>query len=169
MAERVLTTLRVAKIEFAPPIATADGIASAVWAEQPLTLRDDAVEIVEGDPTAVETYSHENDSPEDYQLTGVGLTAQGSFINATFVQMAAIMGGIVTGTGDAKMYEHSSTKTMLHTAIRYTLKNGGYFIIPNAKGSVQLNANVGKDGKMKHPFKFRVLAQPDWDADFIIM
>jgi len=169
MAERVLTTLRVAKIEFAPPITSSDEIATAVWVEQPLTLRDDAVDIVEADPTATETYSHENDSPEDYQLTGVGLTAQGSFINATFAQMAAIMGGTVTGAGEEKMYEHSSVKTMIHTAIRYTLKGGGYFIIPNSKGSVQLNANVGKDGRMKHPFKFRVLAQPGWDTDFIIM
>lgn len=169
MAERVLTTLRVAKIEFAPPIATKADLDTAVWVEQPLTLRDDAVDIVEGAPTAVETYSHENDSPEDYQLTGVGLTAQGSFINATYAQMAAIMGGTVSGVGDAMMYEHSSVKTMLHTAIRYTLKQGGFFIIPNSKGSVEINANVGKDGRMKHPFKFRVLAQPGWDTDFIIM
>jgi len=169
MAERVLTTLRVAKIEFSEPITAKADLATAVWTEQPLTLRDDAVDIVEADPTAVETYSHENDSPEDYQLTGVGITAQGSFINATFAQMAAIMGGSVTGVGDELMYEHSSVKKTLHTAIRYTLKAGGFFIIPNSKGSVQLNANVGKDGKMKHPFKFRVLAQPGWETDFIII
>ena len=166
-----MTTLlkaRISGIDFAPVIATQAGLAGAVWTEQPLTLRDDEVSIVEGDPTEEEVFSHENDSPEDYDITGAGVTAVGSFIKATLDELATILGGSVSGASPNGVYTHSAKKALINKAIRFRLKNGGAIIIPNAKGYVLFNANVGTTGIVKYPFKFKALAQSGWDADFLI-
>lgn len=168
MAEKILLKARVAGIDFADPITSEAGVATAEWKEQPVTLRDDEVSITEGDPTENEVYSHENDSPEDYDLQGTGLSAVGSFIKCDRKQLAELMGGKVSGEGDAARYFHSTKKVMLEKAIRFRLKNGGELIIPFAKGSVQLNSNNGADGLIKYPFRFRALAQKDFDCDLIM-
>jgi len=80
MAEKIILKARVAGIDFAPVITSAAGLTTAVWEEQPLTLKDDEVSITEGDATESMVYSHENDAPEDVDYTGVGLSSQGSFI-----------------------------------------------------------------------------------------
>ena len=165
MAERIIAKARVAGIDFADVIAAAAGIPTAVWEEQPVTLRDDEVSIVEGDPTEDEIFSHENDAAEDYDASGTGISATGSFIKATYDQMAALMGGSVTGEGAAAQYFHSASKLILSKAIRFRLKNGGSVIIPNAKGFVQLNLNAGFDGVLKHPFRFKALASGIKDAN----
>lgn len=166
MAERIIAKARVAGIDFADVITTEAGIATAEWTEQPITLRDDEISITEGDPEENELYSHENDSPEDYDLSGQGITVVGSFIKATYAQMVTLMGGSVSGTGETAKYMHPSAKLVLSKAIRFRLKAGGSIIIPNAKGAVQLNINAGKDGVMKHPFRFRALASA-FDTDLI--
>lgn len=168
MAERLIVKARVAGIDFADVITAEAGIATASWEELPVTLRDDEVSITEADPEEQETFSHENDSPEDYDLTGKGLTAVGSFIKATFEQMVDLMGGSVSGTAEAKKYLHSANKLILNKAIRFRLKNGGSIIIPNAKGSVQLNINATSTGVLKHPFRFKSIAQSAFDCDLII-
>lgn len=168
MAERLILKARVAGVDFADVITTEAGVATAVWEAQPVTLRDDEISIVEGDPEESDIYSHENDAPEDYDVSGTGVTAVGSFIKATYEQMVDLMGGKVSGDGDAKMYMHSSAKKVLETAVRFRLKNGGSIILPYAKGSVQFNSNNGFDGVMKFPFRFRALAQTGFDTDFII-
>lgn len=168
MAEKVLLKARVAGIDFADPITSEEGVATASWKEQAVTLRDDEVSITEGDPTESEVYSHENDAPEDYDLQGSGLSAVGSFIKCTRAQLVELMGGKVSGEGDAERFYHSAKKLMLEKAIRFRLKNGGELIIPYAKGSVQLNSNNGADGLIKYPFRFRALAQTDFDCDLIM-
>jgi hypothetical protein len=168
MAERIILKARVAGVDFSDVITSEAGIATAAWEEQPVTLRDDEISIVEGDPEESDIYSHENDAPEDYDVSGTGVTAVGSFIKANFTQMAELMGGTVKGEDDAKMYLHPSAKTVLTKAIRFRQKNGGSIIIPCAKGSVQFSSNNGYDGVMKFPFRFRALAQVDFDTDLII-
>lgn len=164
-----LLKARVAGIDFAPPITSAAGLATAVWEEQPLTLRDDEVSLVEGDPTEEEIFSHENDAPEDYDITGTGVSSVGSFIKATLDELATLLGGSVTGASPSGVYTHSAKKVTINKAIRYRLKQGGAIILPNAKGYVLFNANVGNAGIIKFPFKFKALAgSADWDADFII-
>ena len=44
----------------------------------------------------------------------------------------------------------------------------GAIVIPNAKGFVLFNGNLGTTGLMKYPFKFKAMAQSGWDADFVI-
>jgi hypothetical protein len=166
--ERLILKARVDGIDFAPVITTLDDIEKVAWVEQPVTLRDDEVSITEGDPEEREIYSHENDAPEDYDVTGGGLSCVGSFIGASYDQMAALMGGSVTGEKGSETYLHSSKKRILEKAIRFRLKNGGSLIIPCAKGTVQFNVNAGKDGLLKCPFKFRALAQNGFDTDLIV-
>lgn len=169
MAEKIIAKLRVKETHFADPILASAGVATAVWEEQPLTLRDDEVSIVEGEPEEEALYSHENDSPEDVDISGTGLTLVGSFIKATRAQMVALMGGSTAGVDPALVYEHPSKKLVLNKAIKFVCHDGSEVIIPNAKGSVALNMNVGKGGTAKYPFRFRALqAAPEWDCDIII-
>jgi len=168
MAERTILKARIAGIDFADPITNEAGLATITWKEQPLTLRDDEVSIVEGEPETKEVFSHENDAPEDYDITGSGLTATGSFIKADYAQMAELFGGQVTGTGDSAKFVRSGKKTVINKAIRFRFKDGGSAILPNAKGYVLLNLNAGVDGILKHPFSFKSIAQKDFDCDIVI-
>lgn len=168
MAEIVLLKARVAGVDFADPITSKADVETATWVEQPVTLRDDEISITEGEPTESEIYSHENDSPEDYDLQGAGLSLVGSFIKCSREQLVGLMGGEVVGTGDAARFFHSTKKLMLEKAVRFRLKNGGEIIVPLAKGSVQLNSNNGADGLIKYPFRFKALAQKDFDCDLIM-
>ncbi len=165
MAENISVKCVVDGIDFAKnPITKYDDIATAEWDEQPLTLRDDVVELVEGDPTEDEVFSHEEDSPVYYDVAGVGVTATGSFIEATPDQLVTLLGGEKQGTAFIK----SSKKIMVERPMRFRFKNGGYAIIPRARGYVLLNMGVGRDGRVKFPFSFKALAQPGFDCDVII-
>ncbi len=168
MAENILLKARVAKIEFADPIAASADIVAAVWEAQPLTLRDDEVVISEDDPEESEVYSHENDAVEDYDVAGSGLTASGSFIKATYDQLVSLLGGEKAGVDPDFTFQKSAKKLLLNKAIRFTLKDGGTIIIPNAKGFVNTNLSLGYGGVSKFPFKFKAMvAASDWDCDII--
>lgn len=160
---------RVSKIEMADPIAAQDDLATAVWTELPLTLRDDEVRITEEEPEETEVYSHENDAAEDYDMVGKGKTLTGSFIKATRAQLVTLLGGVSTGADTATRIEVSAKKVLLNKALKLTLKGGGDVIIPNAKGYVRLDAGLGFSGITKYPFKFKCLvAASDWDTDIIL-
>ncbi|WP_029902735.1 hypothetical protein [Prevotella sp. 10(H)] len=168
MAERTILKARVQSISFADPIKSEAELTSVVWEEQPLTLRDDEVSIVEAEPEAKEVFSHENDAPEDYDIIGGGLTVTGSFIKADYDKMAELFGGVVSGTGEETMFKRNATKTPLEKAIKFELKDGSSIILPNTKGYVLLNLNAGTDGILKHPFSFKSMAQKDFNYDIII-
>lgn len=168
MAENIVAKLRVKETYFADPIISSASLATAVWEKQPLTLRDDEVSIVESDPEEELLYSHENDSPEDIEFTGTGLVLVGSFIKATRAQMADLMGGQTSGVDPAVKYEHPSTKLALNKAIKYVCYDGSEVVVPNAKGYVNLNMNLGKSGISKFPFRLRALkASAEWDCDIV--
>ena len=167
MAERIILKARIAAVYFADVITSEeklDLMSETDWIQQPITLRDDEISITEGEPEESEVNSHENDAPEDYDIAGTGLSVVGTFIKATWEQMAELMGGTAT----VNAYKHSSKKLILEKAIRFKLKNGGEFIVPCAKGSVQFNGNAGYDGLLSHPFRFRALAQTGFDTDLIV-
>ena len=169
MAEKLFLKVRVSKIEFSDPIASAAGLATAVWEEQPLTLRDDEILISDDDPQESEVFSHENDAAEDYDIMGQGTNITGSFINATRAQLVDLLGGVSAGADDATRLQRSAKKLLLNKAIKFTLTNGGDIIVPNAKGYVLVNASIGVGGVVKYPFKFRALvAASDWDCDIIL-
>lgn len=168
MAENILLKVRVSSIAFADPITLAAGLATAVWEDQPLTLRDDELSIVEEDPDETEVFSHENDTAEDYDISGKGLAAKGSFIKMTRAQMADLLGGAVVGIDAAMKLHKSARKVVLNKAIKFTLKSGDTMIAPNAKGFVLLNSGLGVDGVQKFPWKFKLLqASAEWDCDLV--
>lgn len=169
MAENLGLKLRCIGVDKAPVIVNQAGIATAVWEELPLTLRDDELSIVEEDPTETETFSHENDDAEDYDISGNGMTAIGSFIKATPEQAVALIGGSATGTGDTAIFLKSSKKTLVNYAFRFRLKTGGAVIIPNGKGFVNISLNLGaNDGLLKLPFKFKALAQAGFEYSMVM-
>ena len=175
MSEILRAKLRVAGIDFAPTFATDVALAAAVWVEQPLTLKDDEISMVEGDPTEDAVYTHELDTPVDVDYTGALTTFVGTFIKATFDQMAALLGGSASGDGDTAVYKHSGVKKVHETAIRIRLKDGGAVVIPKARGTVQYNGTYGaENGRLKLPFKFTPVVQStyvdanDEPIDFLI-
>lgn len=168
MAENILLKLRVKSLAMADPITSAAGVATAVWSDLPLTLRDDEISIVEGEPDESEVFSHENDSPEDYDITGKGLSATGSFIKIGYDDLVTLLGGAKVGEVGSEKFHHSTKKTLLNQALKATLVDDSVVIIPNAKGYVNANLNLGRGGVQKFPFKFRCLAgAADWLVDII--
>lgn len=169
MAEKILAKLRVKKMEAADPITLASGIATATWEEWPLTLRDDELLISEEDPEEEELFSHENDAPEDTDVTGAGVRVTGTFIKATREQMAELMGGDTAGENENMKYHHSASKQVLKKALRFTCHDGTEVIVPNASGYVNVGLNIGKGGRAAFPFNFRCLkASPAWDCDLVL-
>jgi hypothetical protein len=169
MAETIILKARVSKIEFADPIAAAADLATAVWTEQPLTLRDDEIVIADDEPDETEVFSHENDAAEDYDIVGKGTNITGSFIKATRAQLVELLGGVSAGADAAMRIQRSAKRILLNKAIKFTLKGGGDVIVPNAKGYVLVNAGLGMGGIVKYPFRFRALvASADWDCDIIL-
>lgn len=168
MAENIILKARIEKMQMAEPITAASQLTSVAWEDLPLTLRDDVVEIVEGEPEETETFSHENDAPEDYDIAGAGLSATGSFIKVSSATLVKILGGDAVGTAPNQKFHKSAKKLLLNKALKYTLKNGGEIIIPNAKGYVLTNLSVGYGGTSKFPFKFKALkASEAWDCDIV--
>lgn len=169
MAEKLIAKMRVKKIEMSTPITKYADIATAVWAETPLTLRDDELRIFEEEPEEDELFSHENDAPEDTDVVGAGLRATGTFIKMSRAEMATFMGGDTEGAGAGVKYVHSATKLVLKKAFRFTMQDDSVVVIPNASGYVQMDLNLGKGGRAAFPFNFRLLkASPTWDADLVI-
>ncbi len=165
MAERIIGKVRIAGMDFADVIAASADIDTATWEEQPITLRDDEVSIIEADSTEEELFSHENDTPEDVDYYGGSTAIAGSFIKMSFAQLVATLGGSIDGTGETAKYMRSAKKLVLNKAVRFRLKNGGSIIIPNAKGVVLFHGNLGYGGVVKYPFKFRALASQIQDSN----
>lgn len=169
MAENIGLKFRCVGVDKAAVVATEAAIATAVWTPMPLTLRDDELSIVEEDPTESEIFSHENDDAEDYDISGNGMTATGSFIKATYEQAAELLGGTTTGTGDTAVLLKSSKKVLINNAFRFRLASGGAIIIPNGKGYVNLSVNLGAtDGLLKLPFKIKALAQSGFTSSLVM-
>jgi hypothetical protein len=152
-------------IDFATTLLTsAADIDTATWEVQPLTLRDDTVEIVDGDPDEDEIFSHEQDAPVWYDVSGTGTTASGSFIKVTLAQLTNLLGGTTTG----QKFFRSASKLLIEKSIRFRFKNGGYCILPLARGYVNVSLNPSRDGRTKFPFVFKSLAPEGWNCDFIL-
>lgn len=163
--ERIVCKARIARMSMAEPITSESDLASVAWKPLPITLRDDELSIVEGEPQEDEVHSHENDAPEDVDVAGAGLKAKGSFIKMTQEDLVELVGGKISGG----KFQKSASKQMLNKALRFELKKGGEIIIPNAKGYVLVNLNVGYGGKSKFPFNFGCMkASNDWDCDIIM-
>lgn len=165
MAERILAKMRIAGIDFANVITSEESLSTASWEEQPLTLRDDVISLVEAEGTEETLNSHENDAPEDVDFQGGAMSLTGSFIKMTFAQMVATLGGNIAGTGETTRFQRSAKRMVIETALRLRLKSGGSIIVPRAKGVVRIDYNFGASGSVaKYPFRFTPLASGIIDA-----
>lgn len=166
MAVDIKARLRVKEIYMSDPITKSADVGTAAWGDKlPVTLRDDEVLIVEGEPEEDPVYSHEHDAPEEVDYIGQGLTATGSFIRVTRNQLVELMGGEV----NSGKYEHSATKLQLNKALRFVCADNSEVIVPNASGFVNMSLSLGKSGTSKFPFSFKCLrASSDWDVDIIL-
>lgn len=168
MAENILLKARVASIAMADPIAASADLATAVWSDLPLTLRDDELSIVDEDPDESEVFSHENDAAEDYDIIGKGSTAKGSFIKIGYDDLVTLLGGTKVGTDPNFSFERSVTRSIIEQAFKFTLKDGTTIVAVHMKGSVQANLSIGYGGVQKFPFKFKVLyGSAAWPVDLI--
>lgn len=168
MAENILLKARIAKMEMAGVITSAAGLASATWAELPLTLRDDEVSIIDQDPDESEVFSHENDVAEDYDIIGKGTTVQGSFIKIEYADLVSLLGGTIVGTEPNTKFHRSGQRALFNKAIRFTLKDATTIVLPNAKGFVQSSMSIGFGGVQKFPFRWKVLpGASDWNVDIV--
>lgn len=165
MADETLRVrLLISGIDFTDdPVTDKTTADAAVWKPQPLTLRDDELVIAEAEPEEEEINSHENDAAEDYSITGGSVQATGSFIKATVEQLVGLLGGKKDGT----TYMKPAKKLLVEKAIRFRFKEGGWVVLPKAKGYVIFNLNPGRGGRVKFPFKFTALAPSNSEYDLI--
>jgi len=167
MAENILLKARIASMAMADPITSAAGLATAVWTDLPLTLRDDEVSIVDNDPDEDEVYSHENDTAEDYDLIGKGTKIKGSFIKIGYDDLVTLLGGEKIGT-DPYKFHRSGSRSLINKAFKFTLKDGNTIVAVNTKGMVQSQLGIGFGGRQKFPFNFSVLpGASDWNVDLV--
>ncbi len=164
MAENIFVKAKITGMQMADPITEEGQLDSVTWEDLPLTLRDDVIEISEEEPQEEEIFSHENDTAEEYEVSGGGLRVKGSFIRLNYDDLVKLVGGQKVND----RFHHSSSKLMLNKALRFNFKTGKEIIIPNAKGYVQTNLAVGYGGTSKFPFNFRCKkASETWDCDII--
>lgn len=168
MAENILLKARIKSMAMAPVITSAAGVATAVWADLPLTLRDDEVSIVDQDPNESEVFSHENDVAEDYDIVGTGTTVQGSFIKVSYDDLVTLLGGAKVGEVGSEKFHRSGQRALFNKALKFTLKDDTTIIIPNAKGFIQSALSIGFGGVQKFPFRWKLLpGAADWNVDLI--
>jgi len=168
MAETIFLKARVKSIAMSTPINKADDVATAVWTDLPLTLRDDELSIVDQDPDESEVFSHENDVAEDYDIVGTGTTIQGSFIKIGYDDLVTLLGGTKVGTAPNAKFHRSGQRALFNKALKFTLKDDSTIIVVNVKGFIQSSLSVGFGGVQKFPFRFKVLpGAGDWNVDII--
>lgn len=168
MAENILLKARIKSMAMADPITEAAGLATAVWTDLPLTLRDDEVSIIDQDPEESEVFSHENDVAEDYDIVGTGTTVQGSFIKISYDDLVTLLGGTKVGTSPNEKFHRSGMRALFNKALKFTLKDDSTITLVNVKGFVQSSLSIGFGGVQKFPFRFKVLpGASDWNVDII--
>ena len=88
----------------------------------------------------------------DALVNNAGITADATMMKMTDEQWDRVIDVNLKGTF---LVGQAAAKAMT--------ENGGAIIIPNAKGYVLFNANVGTTGIVKYPFKFKALASHGFD------
>lgn len=168
--ERLKIKWRVAGIDFSDATDIKDKASAnaAAWKTAPRTLRDDELVITPPTVNKNPIYSHEADAPEENEITiGDPRNITGSFIKMTTAQLVELIGGKMDGTA----YVMEDVLKVLKKAIRIRFQGGGWVVFPRVEGFVQLDMNVGFEGRIKAPFDFTPLASEDgksggiWETD----
>lgn len=168
--ERLKIKWRVAGIDFSEATNIKDKASAnaAEWVTAPRTLRDDELLIVPPTINKNPIYSHEADAPEENEITiGDPRNITGSFIKMTTAQLVELIGGKMDGTA----YVMEDVLKVLQKAIRIRFQGGGWVVFPRVEGYVQLDFNIGFEGRIKAPFDFTPLASEDgksggiWETD----
>lgn len=157
MGEKLKVKLRVEYIAFSDntDITSKASALAATWKYAPKTLRDDELLIVPSSVNKNPIYSHESDAPEEQEITiGDPAAITGSFIGMTLDQLVELVGG----AKDTTAYLMPTVLKVLQKAILIKFQTGGWVVYPRVQGYVQLDMNVGYNGRMKAPFDFTPLA-----------
>lgn len=170
MSEKLKVKIRVAAIAFSDDLAIVDKATAlaAVWKTAPETLRDDELLITPATVNKNPIMSHESDTPVETDITiGDPSAITGSFIRMTLDQLVEMIGG----TKDGTVYKISNVLKILNKAILIKFQGGGWVVYPRVQGYVQLDMNVGANGRIKAPFDLTPIAMSDgestglWETD----
>lgn len=169
-SEKLKIKWRVLGIDFSDTTGIKDKATAnaAAWVTAPKTLRDDELLITPPTVNKNPIYSHESDTPEENEITiGDPRTITGSFVKMTTAQLVELLGGKMDGTA----YLMSEVLQVMDKAIRIRFQGGGWVVFPRVEGYVQLDMNVGFEGRIKAPFEFTPLASDNggvagiWETD----
>lgn len=156
MAEKLKVKWRNVGIAFSDNTDIVDKATAlaATWKAAPNTLRDDELLITPATVNKNPIYSHESDAPVENDITiGDPSSITGSFIQMTIEQLVELVGGSNAGT----TYKIGDILKILNKAIMIKFQGGGWVVYPRVQGYVQLDMNVGYNGRVKAPFDFTPL------------
>lgn len=122
-----------------------DGGMGTTLAELGVTYRDTA-ELIQEDAESTEHYSEEFDEPVETIDTKGGTTVKWAIIDCTPDTLVEVLGGAVTGIGDAKKWEAPSTAENIEKSILITPKVGMPISIPRAKINAKINYKLARTG-----------------------
>lgn len=164
MAEKLKARLRVKKIEFADPITKAEGYNTAKFVEQPYTLQDDTLSLLQDDLEEDNISVNEIDIPIDTDFSGGVSRFAGSFVEPTLDQLKLLVGDVSSVGFD---WAHGSKAFTIKKAILITCSDDSMLLIPNASGFVKIDHGFNnKTGRRKYPFKFTAnAASTEWAVD----
>lgn len=141
MAE--IRTLGLAKIEISD--IAADGGLGTSFAALGKTYKDTA-ELVGDDPEVFEHYSEESDDPEESITTKGKIRVRWSIMDATPATLVKVLGGTVTGTPPADVWEAPATAANIEKSIKITPKSGKVINIVRAEIVAKPNYKLAKNG-----------------------
>jgi len=133
-----------------------DGSMSTTLAALGVTFQD-SCELAQGEPELVEIPSEENDDPEELIVGKATKTLTWEIINTSAETCAEALGGIVTGIGDAAVWEGPRTSGVIEKSVRIKTKTGETIDIPRLRFVNTINWKFSKKDVNKIKLKGVVL------------
>lgn len=142
MAEET-RTLGVSSIEMGD--IGVDGSMSTQLATVGKTYRDTA-EITQADPEIIEHFSEESDEPEEIDEIKGATTIKWSVMDCDPDTLVKVLGGTVTGVGDAKKWEAPDSSQLIEKSVKVTPRKGLAISFPRVKISSKINYRLSRNG-----------------------
>jgi hypothetical protein len=134
-------TIGLASIEVGD--IAADGGMGQSLAQLGLTYQDTCKMTTE-DPETTDFYAEEVDDPV-FSMSRAGKTTFAfSIMNPELVTLQKLMGGTITGTGDAAKWSPPDTMPIIEQSVRITPQQGLKYEIPRLKIVAKVNAEFSK-------------------------
>ncbi|HEY1055010.1 MAG TPA: hypothetical protein VGE24_07740 [Emticicia sp.] len=112
------------------------------------------------DPTVVDFFAEEVDTAIYTSVKGGATTVKFQLASPDLEQCAAVFGGTVTGTGNAKTWEYPDSVTGVEKSIKITPKEGLVFKFPRGKLIPKFTGQFGRADTLKVEITINVL-QPE--------